>query len=108
VGGDALIDSETLLVTDFVNLNIKSCVRVFIGVDAHTCINIYIYTVFLKKNSVKPKIILRKSQQQAFWSSVQHGTEKQLVDERKQSAVEPARQLAGCRGRSAMEHRCST
>jgi hypothetical protein len=39
------------LVIDFVNLNIKSCVRVFIGVDAHTCINIYIYTVFLTHRS---------------------------------------------------------
>jgi hypothetical protein len=46
VGGDVPIDSETLLVIDFVNLKIKSaqffggghrsrvCVRVFIGVSA--------------------------------------------------------------------------
>jgi hypothetical protein len=48
-------------VTDFVNLKIKPaqsfrdvhigrvCVRVFIEVGAHTCISIYICTVFLKK-----------------------------------------------------------
>jgi hypothetical protein len=52
-------------VTDFVNLNIKLtqsfegvhrgkvCVRMFIGVGAHTCMSICIYTVFLKKNSLK-------------------------------------------------------
>jgi hypothetical protein len=50
VGGNVLIDSETLLVTDFVNLKIKSaqsfecahrnrmCVHIFIGVSARTCI----------------------------------------------------------------------
>jgi hypothetical protein len=50
VGGDVPIDSETLLVTDFVNFNIKPaqsfedahrgrvCVHIFIGVSAHTCI----------------------------------------------------------------------
>jgi hypothetical protein len=47
--------------TDFVNLKIKPaqsfgsahrgrvCVRVFIGVSTHTCMSIYICTVFLKK-----------------------------------------------------------
>jgi hypothetical protein len=61
VGGDVSVDSKTLLVTDFINLKIKSdqsfedayrgrvCVRVFIGLSDHTCINIYVYTVFLKK-----------------------------------------------------------
>jgi hypothetical protein len=51
-GGDISIDSETLLMIDFVNLKIKSaqsfrgahrgrmCVRVFIGVSAHTCMSI--------------------------------------------------------------------
>jgi hypothetical protein len=65
VGDDVLIDSETLLIIDFMNLKIKPtqsfggahrgrvCVRVFIGVSAHTCMNIYIYTIFLKKSSVK-------------------------------------------------------
>jgi hypothetical protein len=60
VGGGASVDSETLLVTDFINLKIKSaqsficvhrgrlCVRVFIRMSAHTCIDIYIYTMFLK------------------------------------------------------------
>jgi hypothetical protein len=62
VGGDIPVDSETLLVTDFMNLKIKSvqsfrcahrdrvCVRVFIEVSDHTYINIYIYTVFLIKS----------------------------------------------------------
>jgi hypothetical protein len=47
-------------VTDFVNLKIKSaqsfecthrgmmCVYMFIDVDADTCMNIYIYSVFIK------------------------------------------------------------
>jgi hypothetical protein len=60
VGGDILIDSDVLLVTDFVNLKIKStqsfgcahigkmCVHIFIGVSVHMHIRIYIYTVFLK------------------------------------------------------------
>jgi hypothetical protein len=55
------IDSEALLVTDFMNLKIKSaqsfrcaqrgrvCVRVFMGVSARTCMRIYVCTVFLKK-----------------------------------------------------------
>jgi hypothetical protein len=58
---DVLIDSDALLMTDFVNLKIKPaqpfrcthknkvCVRVFIEVSAHVCISIYIYPVFLKK-----------------------------------------------------------
>jgi hypothetical protein len=62
VGGDIPADSEMFLVTDFMNLKIKSaqsfggahrgrvCVRVFIGVSARTCMSIYVYTVFLKKN----------------------------------------------------------
>jgi hypothetical protein len=53
-GDDVSINSEMFLVTDFVNLKIKPlqsfggarrgriCIRVFIGVDAHTCMNIYI------------------------------------------------------------------
>jgi hypothetical protein len=61
VGGDVSVDSETLLVIDFVNLKIKSaqsfrgahkgrmCVRVFIGVSARTYMNICAYTMFLKK-----------------------------------------------------------
>jgi hypothetical protein len=78
VGGDVRVDSETLLITDFINLKIKPaqslllvtdfvnlkikptqsfkdayisrmCVRVFIGVNTHTRMNIYISTVFLKK-----------------------------------------------------------
>jgi hypothetical protein len=61
VGSDVPVDSETLLMTDFVNLKIKPtqsfggahrstiCVRVFIGVIAHTCMSIYACAVFLKK-----------------------------------------------------------
>jgi hypothetical protein len=57
------VDSETLLLTDFMNLKIKPsqsfrgahrdrvCVCVFIGVSAHTCMSIYVYTEFLKKIS---------------------------------------------------------
>jgi hypothetical protein len=52
--------------TDFVNLKIKLaksfgcahrgrvCVHVFIGVSVRTCMSIYVYTVFLKKNSIPP------------------------------------------------------
>jgi hypothetical protein len=52
------VDSEMLLVTDFVNLKIKSAqsfrcdlkgrvfVRVFIRVSTHTCMNICVCTVF--------------------------------------------------------------
>jgi hypothetical protein len=61
VGGDVPVDSEALLVTDFMNLKIKPaqsfggahkdrvCLRVFIGVNARTCMSIYACTVFLKK-----------------------------------------------------------
>jgi hypothetical protein len=62
VRGDVSIDSETPLVTDFVNLKIKSaqsfrgahrgsmCVCVFIEVSAHIRISIYVCTMFLKKS----------------------------------------------------------
>jgi hypothetical protein len=73
VGGDIPIDSETLLVIDFVNLKIKSvqsfgeahrgriCVRVFVGVSARTCMSIYVCTVFLKKRQLSPAMThLRK------------------------------------------------
>jgi hypothetical protein len=61
VGGDVVVDSETLSVADFVNLKIKPaqffrcahrgmvCLHVFIGVSAHMCMSIYVCTVFLKK-----------------------------------------------------------
>jgi hypothetical protein len=61
VEDDVLVDSDALLMTDFVNLKIKliqyfgcahrdrMCVRIFIGVIAYPCINIFICTVFLKK-----------------------------------------------------------
>jgi hypothetical protein len=59
--GNVPIDSETLLMTDFVNHKIKPtqsfrsahrgrvCMHVFIGMSAHMCISICIFTVFLKK-----------------------------------------------------------
>jgi hypothetical protein len=61
VGYNVPVDSETLLVTDFVNLKIKSaqffkyahrskvCVRVFIGVSVHMRMSICVCIVFLKK-----------------------------------------------------------
>jgi hypothetical protein len=78
VRDDVRVDSETLLITDFMNFNIKPAqslllvtdfvnlkikptqsfkdaymgrmyVRVFIGVNTHMCMNIYICTVFMKK-----------------------------------------------------------
>jgi hypothetical protein len=61
---DVSVDSETLLVTDFVNLKIKPAqsficahrdrmyVHVFIRMSAHMYMSIYIYTVFLKKISL--------------------------------------------------------
>jgi hypothetical protein len=63
VGADVSDNSEVLLVTDFMNFKIKPtqsfrgahrgkvCMCVFIGVSAHTCMSICIYTVFLKKVS---------------------------------------------------------
>jgi hypothetical protein len=67
VGGDVPVDSNTLLVTDFVNLKIKPaqsfegahrgrvCVRVFIGMSARTCMSIYVCIVFLKKKRIQQK-----------------------------------------------------
>jgi hypothetical protein len=61
VGVDVSIDSETLLMTDFVDLKIKPTqffrgahrvrmyMRVFIGVDTHIYISIYICNIFFKK-----------------------------------------------------------
>jgi hypothetical protein len=69
VGGDVPVDSDALLMTDFVNFKIKLtqffgcahsdrvCVRVFIKVSAHTCINICICTMFLKKEFVRLGLI---------------------------------------------------
>jgi hypothetical protein len=62
VGGNVPVDNEALLVTDFMNLKIKSaqffrgayrgrmCMCVFIGVGAHMCMSICVCTVFLKKD----------------------------------------------------------
>jgi hypothetical protein len=59
VGSDVPVDSDALLVTDFINLKIKSTqsfggahrgrmyVCVFIEMSAHTCMIIYVCNVFL-------------------------------------------------------------
>jgi hypothetical protein len=59
--GDIPVDSDVLLMTDFINLKIKPTqsfrsaykskmdVRVFIEVNTHTYISIYVCSVFLKK-----------------------------------------------------------
>jgi hypothetical protein len=64
VGGEVPVDSEALLVTDFVNLKIKSaqyfrgthkgsmCVCIFIWVSTHTCTSICVCTVFKKKKKL--------------------------------------------------------
>jgi hypothetical protein len=65
MGGDVPVDSDAILVTNFINFKIKPaqsfkcahkgrvCVRVFIGMRARTCMIICICTVFLKKNLAK-------------------------------------------------------
>jgi hypothetical protein len=61
---DVFIDSEILLVIEFLNLKIRSsqsfksvhksmvCVHVFIRISTHTCIKIYVCTVFFKKELI--------------------------------------------------------
>jgi hypothetical protein len=79
VRDDIPIDSETLLITDFVNLKIKStqsfvlkvlieveCACVFIEMSAHTYMNIYVCTVFLNK-SADAIIFSSTKQQQSFY-----------------------------------------
>jgi hypothetical protein len=63
MGGDVPVDSEIFLMTDFINLKIKLiqsftgdhrsrvCMRVLIGVNTHSYMNIYVYTIFLKKHT---------------------------------------------------------
>jgi hypothetical protein len=67
VGGDIPVDSEALLVTDFMNLKINSTqsfrdahrgrmyMRMFVELSAHTYMSIYVCTVFLKKTSKRLK-----------------------------------------------------
>jgi hypothetical protein len=69
VGGVIPVDSDALLVTDFVNLKIKLdqsfkgahrggvCVRVFIGVSAHTCMSICVCIVFIKKRWLPVELV---------------------------------------------------
>jgi hypothetical protein len=69
VESDVSVDSDALLMTDFMNLKIKPAqsfrdghrgrvyVRVFIGVSAHMCINICVCIVFIK-NSIFLKLPL--------------------------------------------------
>jgi hypothetical protein len=61
VGGDVPVDSNALLMIDFMNLKIKLtqsfkythkdrvCMYIFIKMNTHTCISIYIYTMLFKK-----------------------------------------------------------
>jgi hypothetical protein len=61
VGDDVPVDSETLLMTNFMNLKIKPAqsfrcahrdmvyAHVFIKINIYTCMIIYIYTMFKKK-----------------------------------------------------------
>jgi hypothetical protein len=71
VRDDVLIDNETFLMIDFVNLKNKSAqffrvahmgrvVCVFIGLNTHTCISIYLCTMFLRKNEVSKRKAFRK------------------------------------------------
>jgi hypothetical protein len=67
VGDNVPIDSESFLMTDFINLKIKSAqcfggaykgrmyVRIFIEMSDHTYMNIYVYIGFLKKESMYQK-----------------------------------------------------
>jgi hypothetical protein len=69
VGGDVPVDSDVILVTNFVNFKIKPaqsfkcahkgrvCVCVFIGMRARTCMIICVCTVFLKKKSCKTNAV---------------------------------------------------
>jgi hypothetical protein len=61
VGDDISVNSETLLVTDFVNLKIKPAqlfrdahigYRVFIGMSAHIYMSICVCIMFLKKSKI--------------------------------------------------------
>jgi hypothetical protein len=81
VGDDIFINNETILMTDFMNLKIKLiqsfrcthkdkvCMRVFIEVNAHTCMSICICTVFLKKNFRK-----KRRGPQGRWPSPHRGS----------------------------------
>jgi hypothetical protein len=63
-GSNPRFDSDALLVTNFVNLKIKSVqsfryahkgrvyMHIFNGVSASTCMSIYIYNIFLNKNTI--------------------------------------------------------
>jgi hypothetical protein len=62
---DILVNNETFLVTEFVNLKIKSakyfkgihkdmmCIHLFIEMSVHTCMSICVCTIFLKIDSYK-------------------------------------------------------
>jgi hypothetical protein len=74
VGNDVPVDIEVFLVTDFVNLKIKSaqsfggahrgnvCVHVFIGVSGRTCMSICVYTMLLKKDGLDGANALNKQE----------------------------------------------
>jgi hypothetical protein len=82
-GGNVPVDSETLLMTDFMNLKIKPAqsfggahrgrvyVRVFIWVSDHTCMSICVCVVFLKKakrgrKKLDKKAINRRNRRSKF------------------------------------------
>jgi hypothetical protein len=62
VGDDVPIDNDVFLMTDFMNLRIKSahsficvhrdmiCICMLIEINIYTNMNIYVYTIFLKKH----------------------------------------------------------
>jgi hypothetical protein len=70
------INSETLLMIDFIHLKIKSIqsfrgahrnriyVHVFTGVSTHICMSMYVYMVFLRKNTLsspRPNFFLERT-----------------------------------------------
>jgi hypothetical protein len=78
---DVSADSEMLLITDFVNLKIKSiqsfgcanrgkvCVRVFVSMSDRMCMSICVYSVFLILKPLVVKLILRHFHRCFYMSS---------------------------------------
>jgi hypothetical protein len=115
VGSDIPVDSNTFLVTDFVNLKIKPtqffrCAHrgriymcVFIELSVHTYMNIYVCSVFLKKGLYRDQVVCRARTWQAticdqnlifhghqFWSALLrtcHNMKYCSVDYRKEKGL---------------------
>jgi hypothetical protein len=78
---DVSVDSEMLLIIDFVNLKIKSiqsfrcanrgkvCVRVFVSMSDRMCMSICVYSVFLILKPLVVKLILRHFHRCFYMSS---------------------------------------